>query len=159
MTTALESNAKTSWKTKPLTKVPSSERRYSSDDLIDAYLKGIKRQSDRERQLLIDTFGQNLSLAKEIGESFYKLLNSLSIPCHLLSIKAQDIFSFEILIAVPQKNYLSKKFDKVYVESIKEQNKRNNDNFTISFHFMPYKKNVIDENKIVTDGFNLSYAP
>ncbi|MBD3330272.1 hypothetical protein GF354_01945 [Candidatus Peregrinibacteria bacterium] len=145
------SSSTNSWKEAPI------KKRFSADDLIDAYFRGREDEvADREK-ILMEKLVANLDKAKEISEDFFKYLIEKKYSCKYLKLRATDVTHFDAIFVIEQKDYIKESFKRVYAKSRKVKENINGDTFCYSFSFMPFSK-YISEDEFLSDGYFLDYG-
>lgn len=139
-------------------KTPSEEERelYSSDDLLNAYLKGQKNIIQKLGGKAANEFMNYLNDAKRISEGLFKILLSHGIECKCMFLKINGANDFESLYIAPCNDYISPQFREIYKLFLLEEEKVNKDSFHYSFSIMP-DSDHINRNALSSDGYILRY--
>lgn len=131
---------------------------YSTDQVIEAYVIGKERGKTEERKLLGKIFKSNIKKAVSFSEEKYKgMINVFN--CHPTAMKMRilSISSFEVLIVLPEREYLSDEIEKIYSYLIEAMTSINGPDFNWSFMLMS-NTSALNEEAIESDGFTLNYA-
>ena len=129
---------------------------YSADDVINAYLAGKKKGFDEHKQILLEKFSSNLSIAQAKGSELFEFLSSMNIKIFHLFLKPSSITNFSILCVVGQDDFLSEKISEAYEKTIEEKKKVRSGTFGMEFSFMP--DGNINSKKIASDGYIFKYG-
>lgn len=134
-----------------------SEKWYSEDDLnneiIEAYKNFEKNLRNEIEKKLLDKQG----LAKEVCEKIYHSLNAeKGIKCKKVYLRTNSLISFEAIVVIPEKAFLSDYFNKAYEISFKIAQSYQKSDFNFDFNFMPSNRRI-NATSLLIDGFNLSY--
>ncbi len=131
---------------------------YSSDDLINAYLKGKDDQRGAEERILMKALSDNVNKSTTVIENFAKQIKeSFGVTVKGINLKIQRISYLEFLFVVDSSSYLSDDFKKVYDLSKEIKAEHNSDTLCITLTFMPDKKSI-DMDAIHSDGYILEYV-
>lgn len=71
-------------------------------------------------------------------------------------IKSEGIGDFDVMIAVPQNNYLSEDFERFYVKANEIESKSNSPEFRLNIRFINGSK-PINEEKLSCDGYKIRF--
>tara|TARA_R110002050_G_scaffold33007_2_gene84476 strand:- start:67037 stop:67513 length:477 start_codon:yes stop_codon:yes gene_type:complete len=136
----------------------NGEQTFSSDDMIDAYLKGKKDLVTQNQQTLLDKLESNLKLAKDYSENIYNSINSQGFNCELLRLNIQDIYNFKTIFLINEDDFCNDKFLTIYEESIEIKKELiKNPTFEFTTVFTPNSEDI-DVKSMLADGYNLSYG-
>ena len=155
MNTILE-KSNVDWQIRPIKEEKGYET-YSSDDLIDAYLKGRKDAADSDRQMRFEKLESNLDKAKELSEKLIGIINKEGFNCNIIKLKIKDIYNFSSIFLVNEDDYLKDEFLKIYKRSIQLKREVNSDTtFDFNTIFAPINSDV-EINNMLADGYIFSY--
>ncbi len=154
--TVTKKKERVDWDIEPV-KTIRGESYYTSDQLINAYLKGKDFQKSKDEQVFIRELTINLEKAKELATTIFSLISERKFDCKIVRLKIKDIYSFTAIFVVDSKDYCSSEFREIYESSI-QLKKANNDSDTFEFStiFTPFN-DKLEEGKLRADGFTLSY--
>lgn len=130
---------------------------YSSDDLIDAYLKGRKDAANIDKQMRLEKLGENLEKAKSLSVHLFESIKKQGFSCSSIKLKIKDIYHYSSIFLVSEDDYINDDFLKIYSESIKikkEANKEKTFDFTTVFAPM---NSDIELNNMLADGYIFTY--
>lgn len=144
------------WLVRPRIEV-KEEKRYSADELIDAYFKGRKDQFEENKKILVETFSTHLDKAKNVCVEFFQKLEQNDIECSFVTLRALTISHFDAIFIVPKEKFVSLDFDAVYRMAREKKKEVNTNTFSFSFSFMPLTK-TLNEGRMLTDGYILKYV-
>jgi len=137
---------------------PKSVGTYSNDDLIDAYLKGRRDQSNADKKLQEKKFEENLKKSTSIFERLYEYINNSKFNCSTIHLKIKNIYQYSAIFVVDEKDFCNDNFQKIYKRSIDIKKNENKDNtFDITIIFTPNNKHL-DKKTMKADGYTLSYG-
>ena len=146
----------TSWELEPsLSK--AKEERFSTDDMINAYLKGKEAQKNENEKIRMEKFSNNIELAQSISEEFFRMLDNKGIKCKFVTLRPKSIFDFDSIFLVSESDFVSPDFEEIYTLAREKCSSVNSDTFNLSFSFIPYSKNV-NKNRLLSDGYVLTYG-
>ena len=129
---------------------------FSSNDLINAYLKGIEEGGIQQRKALKRLLNENLDKAYDHTSQIIKELKKRNFGFHSALLKIHDWDEFEVLIIVPQEDFLDEGFLEIYNLLPKYEKDFEEDTYQINFSFVDFDKSL-DESKVEADGFLLEY--
>lgn len=132
------------------------EKLFSSDHVIDAYLKGKNDGLEQQQRLVIKKLVSNIDKSgKDTTQilSFFKKEGFNPISA-FLRVNSWDDFS--ILIVLPQEEFLDDKILSVYNFLSKLENKVSEDMYQIQVSICDTEEHI-DENYVRSDGFALKY--
>lgn len=129
---------------------------YTGDNLVDAYLKGKQDGKDEIIKSLIGQFKTNVETAASVSEKLYATAERKKIHFRSIHLKADSTNKFSALFVAEQKDFISDKFRDILISARKLKNQTENENFYISFSFMPDSGNL-NEKSLNADGFFLKY--
>jgi hypothetical protein len=132
------------------------DKLFSSDHVIDAYLKGKNDGLEQQQRLIIEKLVSNINKAGKNTTDILSFLKKkkLSPISAYLRINSWDDFS--ILVILPQKEFLDKKMLSVYDYISELENKVDEDMYHIQVSVCDTEDNI-DENYVRSDGFALKY--
>ncbi|MEX0810843.1 MAG: hypothetical protein WD048_01420 [Chitinophagales bacterium] len=146
-----EINAPTNWEF-----TSHKEKLFSSDHVIDAYLKGKNESLEEAQKLVLEKLVKNINKAgkhtKQVLHHFNK--NNLNPISAFLKINSWD--DFTIMVVLPHDEFLSKKIISVYEFVSEFENKVSEDLYHIQITICDSDGNL-DENYIRSDGFVLKH--
>lgn len=132
-------------------------RWYSQDDLNNEIVMAYKNFKKSLQDDIKATFTKNLNLAKEISEEIFESLNNeKNIVCNKIYLKPNSVVSYEAIILISEKTFLSDLFTKAYKIAFGICNNYQKDSFTFDFNFMPSSRRV-NSKALVADGYYLSF--
>ncbi len=144
------------WQISPI-KHEKGKDTYSSDDLIDAYLKGRKDAANNDKQMRLEKLEANLKKAKTLSVNLYNSILKQGFNCNTIKLKIKDIYHYSSIFLVQEDDYIKDDFLNIYIESIKikkEANKNKTFDFTIVFAPM---NTEVEFNNMLADGYIFSY--
>jgi hypothetical protein len=130
---------------------------FSSNDLIDAYLHGKKRQADLDKMILIEKLGTNLNRAKRIAEEMYDFILQEGFRCTGVKMKIKDISRYILMFLIDENDMCDNRFDIIYDKSISKKIEHNSlETFDISIVFVQHTASF-SMDAALSDGFILTY--
>lgn len=132
------------------------EKMFSSDHVIDAYLKGKNDGLEQHQRLIFEKLVSNIDKAgKDTSEILtYLKKNKFNPLAAYLRINSWDDFS--ILIILPEKEFLDKSMLSVYDQISILENKVQEDMYHIQISISD-TEDQIDDNYVRSDGFALKH--
>jgi hypothetical protein len=125
---------------------------FTADDLLDAYTSG----KEEHHRILKKAFQSNISAVIDLSDALLSTLSKNNISCTRAFIKPEGLETFSALFFVPEKDALSKAFDKIYKEAEKIRGKAENNDLYVDFAFVPFT-DYIDEDMVNADGYTIKY--
>lgn len=145
------------WTVRPV-KDDKVQKKYSEDDMIDAYLKGKREQANSEKQMQLEKLKDNINIVTDIAESLKQEISKNSFNCSDIRLRIKSIFRYSLIFVVNEDDFCNDNFLKIYEYSIdlkKEKNK--SDTFDVNIIFTPENENF-ELDCLLADGYNLSYG-
>lgn len=133
-------------------------RLYSTDTVIDAYLKGKKDGLDEQQKAIQNIFAGNYRKSSQNTSELYKFLTSIDIIPVSAHLKFNSFVSFEVIVLLTEDDFLSNKMDKVYTWCREFQNRVEEDSYRVCFSFIDFLEGF-DFTQLISDGFNARYNP
>jgi hypothetical protein len=137
-----------------------NENYYSSDKVIDAYLQGKKEGLEQAQKAVFTLLENNLNKCHQLTSkiiAFLKIRKFSPLNAYL-RILSFDVF--EILITIPEKEFLDDHFLAIYEEVSQIERTERSDFFNVTFTFSDSGVHF-DEKHLQSDGFifkNKQYA-
>lgn len=137
---------------------PSREGKYTENDVIDAYLKGKKTGLESHQRALVKTLNENVDKCGSYTEEVIKYLNGLEITPKDVFLRINKFDLLNVLICVPEKDFLSEKFFAVYdfITGFEDEKNSLNDTFSLEFSFLDFQDNYC-MSTINGDGYILRF--
>jgi hypothetical protein len=136
-----------------------AEKWYSEDDLNNEIIEAYKNFEKKLREEIIKSLNEKLSVAKTICENIYHALNEAKdIKCKKIYLRTNSLISFEAIIVIPEKPYLSDAFTKAYEIAFEQTQGHQRNDFSFDFNFMPSTRHI-NASVLISDGFQLSFQP
>jgi len=134
----------------------SEDKLFSTDHIIDAYLKGKNEGLEQQERLIIEKLISNIDKSgKHTTQVINHLLKKgLNPTAAFLKINSWD--NFETLIIISEKDFLSTKMLKVYEYISKLESKVSEDMYYLQISFHSKDENI-DEESIRSDGYILKH--
>jgi len=136
---------------------PSSEN-YTSDEVIDAYLKGKEDGLNQHKVVLMEKLKSNLLKTVTHRNQLYEFLYKHSFTPETSFLKISSVYEFQILIIIPEKEYLKESFLETYKYASEIEKKVHDDTYNVFFSFT----NSIDElndDCLRSEGYLLQHIP
>jgi hypothetical protein len=134
-------------------------RWYSEDELNNEIIQAYKNFEKSLKQEIKITFLAKLGIAKEVSEKIYHSLNAQkNIKCKRVYLRPNSLISYEAIIVIPEKAYLSDAFSKAYEIAFEVAKGYQKTDFNFDFNFMPSTRHI-NATALLADGFNLSFQP
>ena len=118
----------------------SREGNYTENDVIDAYLKGKKTGLENYQKTLVRALNENVDKCGEYTEEIIKHLHSLGIQSKDAFLRINKYDLFNVLVCVPEKDFIDEKFFSVYdfVTEFEDQLNSSDGTFAIEFSFLDF---------------------
>lgn len=130
---------------------------YSEDELSNAIIEAYKNFETTFRNQLFQNLKEKMDVAKEVCEKIYYALNeSKNLQCQKVFLRPNSLISFEAIIVIPEKIFLSDAFKSAYEIAFGVVEGYQKPDFNFDFNFMPATKHI-NHSALVADGFNLSF--
>ena len=134
----------------------SKDKYYTCDEVLDAYLHGKKKGLENLQKIVLKTLSDNINKTGNYTSELINILkqNGFNPEAAFLKIISWD--NFKILITVPEKEYLSEKYLRIYEYISKFEDNVNNELYKIEISFVD--TNGLDVNCVQSDGFILKHT-
>jgi len=132
------------------------EKLFSSDHVIDAYLKGKNEGLEHAQRLVIEKLIANIDKSGKNTRRILEFLKQISINPISAFLKINSWDDFSILIILPQSDYLGDKIILAYnfISELEEEVTEEFYHLQVSFCDT---EDTIDSNSIRSDGFVLKH--
>ncbi len=134
-----------------------SEGGFTSDDLINAYIKGVEDHAKKAKKNLEKRFANNLTNAQNLSADFIESMIEKGFDIKYAQLKFVTIESFKIILFISKKLYLSDKILELYNNLSSSFARINSEKFHMSFNIMPDDKKLNRE-RILSDGYIFTYG-
>ena len=136
---------------------PDKDLLFSSDHVIEAYLKGKDDGQRTETSLATDQISKNLQKSAELTAGIFEKLRSLNFSPQDAFLKIASQKFYEILITLPENEFLSDKILDVYnfLGELQQENASNYYNIDVTLCPISEELNI---SCLTADGFILRYA-
>ena len=134
-----------------------SEGGFTSDDLINAYLKGVEDHAKKAKKDLEKRFKANLNKAQKLSGDFIESMIDKGFDIKSAQLKFITIESFKIILFVSKKLYLSDKILELYNNLSSSFAGVNSEKFHMSLNIMP-ADNKLNRERILSDGYIFTYG-
>lgn len=133
------------------------DKLFSSDHVIEAYLKGKKEGLEQAQKLILDKLVENVNNSGDytteiLGHFKKKGFHPVST---FLKIISWD--NFKILITLPEKEFISNKIIKIYDFISDYENKVNKELYHLEITLTDINEDTFDTNCLRSDGFVLKH--
>lgn len=132
------------------------DKLFSSDYVIDAYLKGKNDGLEQQQRLIIDKLVSNINKAGKNTTDILSFLKKKKLNPISAYLRINSWDDFSILIILSKEEFLDKKMLIVYDYISELENKVDEDMYHIQVTFCDTEDNL-DENYIRSDGFSLKH--
>lgn len=131
----------------------------SNDDFanaqIDAYVQGRKDEADQVRKFVVAQIKSNTELAAKLAKQVLAYLKAKGFHPGVTRLRIVELDRLDILIEVPEQEFLSKKFLSVYTLANKLEKEHRSDVFNIAFSFLG-NGGKVDDAHLRSDGFTFT---
>jgi len=132
------------------------DKLFSSDHVIDAYLKGKNDGLEQQQRLIIEKLVSNINKAGKDTTNILSFLKKKKLNPISAYLRINSWDDFSILVILPQEEFLGKKILIVYDYISELENKVDEDMYHIQVSLCDSADNI-DENYIRSDGFALKH--
>ncbi|MBT1689114.1 hypothetical protein [Dawidia soli] len=132
------------------------ERLWSSDTVIDAYLKGKKDGLDDHQKALQSVFAKNFEKSGKSTAKLFAFLSQQEITPISAHLKIDSLFSFEVVVLLNEADFLGEKMPGVYNWCITLQKEEEEESFRICFSFIDVMDGF-DFEQLRSDGFRAKF--
>ncbi|MBL0049677.1 MAG: hypothetical protein IPP32_16465 [Bacteroidetes bacterium] len=129
---------------------------FTSDFVIDAYIKGKSDGIGQKEKLIQEKFSTNLKKLSTNTSELITFLKSKKIPVTDVFLKVNSWSTFNLLVIVPRKDFTSSKVTSVYNYISDLEVKEENDLFRFQISILS-AGDKINTGSINADGFRLKY--
>ncbi len=133
-----------------------SEKLFSSDHVIDAYMKGQKSGLEQAQRLILEKLVSNINKASNNTTTIIDFIRKKSFNPIAAYLKINSFDDFAVLIVLPQLEFIDKKIFSVYDFISVLENKEKEELYQIQISICDTEDNI-DENYVVSEGFNLKH--
>jgi hypothetical protein len=133
------------------------EKLYSSDVVINAYIQGKQEGLEQAQKAIFEQLKLNILTSENDTLEIINYLQRKSfnpISAHL-KLTSWDVL--EVLITLPENEFVNNKVLQVYDYIEKYENKINKDMYCLTFNLTDYS-DKLDEKSLVSDGYLFKYA-
>jgi len=134
---------------------------FSSDKVIDAYMMGKKEGLEQAQKAMFSLLEKNLVKCHQLTSKISTILKKHKFNPVNAYLRIQSFDVFEVLITLPEKEFLADEFLFIYDEINQIETKESSDLFNVTFSFSDCGVDF-DEKNLKSDGFtlkNITYAP
>jgi len=132
------------------------DERYGPNQMIGSFNAGIKTGFDRIAALADQQFEENRQKAGVLTRSVLEELTSKSFHPEFARLKIASWDEFEVLIALPKKEFLSDALLPLFDFTTELEQRVTDASFSIVFHFFGKGENY-NEKKVLSDGYLYSH--
>ncbi|TAF74431.1 MAG: hypothetical protein EAZ53_09330 [Bacteroidetes bacterium] len=132
------------------------EKLFSSDHVIDAYLKGQKSGLEQAQRLILEKLVSNINKSGKNTTAILDFIRKKKFNPISAYLKINSFDDFAILIVLPQSEFIDKKIFSIYDFISELENKENEDLYHIQVSICDTEEGI-DENYVRSDGFNLKH--
>jgi hypothetical protein len=132
------------------------DKLFSSDHVIDAYLKGKNDGLEQQQRLIIEKLVSNINKAGKNTSDILSFLRKKKLNPISAYLRINSWDDFSVLIILPQDEFLDKKMISVYNYISELENKVDEEMYHIQVSFCDTEDNI-DENYVRSDGFALKH--
>ncbi|WP_438946757.1 hypothetical protein [Sediminibacterium sp.] len=133
-----------------------SEKFYSANEMISAYLKGKEEAKGEELEKLNQELNSNLRLATVIAEDLLRTLEENHINLVGIHLKAVSIRNFEFLFVVSEESFNSADFKNAYKITHKVKSQYRSSDVNLEFSYLGRNQGISDD-CLIADGYFLHY--
>lgn len=150
MQNKISSSQNNTWKS-----VIDEKKSFSTDDMIDAYEKGLKDGVEKLIEVKRNKLLTNLLSAQEKAELFFDLINKEDEICSSVYLRISNESKFDLLYAIKDQIFFQPKLSReIYSKSIEFELS----NKFINISFIPNIKDL-NINRLTADNYLFSYEP
>lgn len=135
----------------------TTDRLYTSDHVIDAYIEGKTVGADEERKILMKSMNDNIDAAGKYAQDVLNELKNVfgfnTLSAHL---KIDGVSDFKILVFLHSKDFLTDRMLDVYSRIFDMEQNAETDYFRIHTSF-GNTKNTINDDVLISDGYCLHF--
>jgi hypothetical protein len=132
------------------------DKLFSSDHVIDTYLKGKNDGLEQQQRLIIEKLVSNINKAGKNTSDILSFLRKKKLNPISAYLRINSWDDFSVLIILPQDEFLDKKMISVYNYISELENKVDEEMYHIQVSFCDTEDNI-DENYVRSDGFALKH--
>ncbi len=132
------------------------EKLFSSDHVIDAYLKGKSEGLEQQQKLVVEKLISNINKSGKYTNEILSFLKKKKFNPTSAYLRINSWDDFSILIVLPQKEFLDKKILIAYNFITELESKVKEDMYNAEVMICD-TEDKIDENYIRSDGFALKH--
>ena len=129
---------------------------FTSDDVINAYIRGRKDGLSAKERAVYNQIQSNVVKSAEDVEKLIQLLQKMGFSPTSAHLKINSIDCLEVLVTVPESDFLSDNFSKVYEYLYGFEAANASEDFTIHYSFVDHTGNLNLET-ITSEGYIFSH--
>jgi hypothetical protein len=133
----------------------TKDKYFTCDDVLEAYLHGKKAGLEDFKKLLLINLSDNINKTGNYTSDIIKHIRKEGFKPESTYLKIETWNFFKILITLPEKEYLSKKFLQIYNFISKFEEKVNGELYRLEISFV--ETTGLDESFVQSDGFILKH--
>ncbi|WAC10937.1 hypothetical protein [Dyadobacter pollutisoli] len=133
---------------------PENEKFFSSDHVIDAYMKGRKDGVKDERALIIDKIKSNVTSSSAVTHAAFNEIRRLGFSPISAYLKISDWAIYNILITIPESEFLDDRILEVYSVLSKIEDNFKNDYYSVHISLCDIGDDF-SEKCVTIDGYGL----
>jgi hypothetical protein len=131
---------------------PDKDKLFSSDHVVDAYMKGREEGLEQSQKLIVDKLISNINKAGKHARNAVTFLSKNKIEYKDAYLKVESWDDLTIMIVLPEREFLSDKMLKVYNYVSSLEDKVSEDLYHLQFDICD-TSGQIDEDCLNSDGF------
>jgi len=134
----------------------SEDKLFSTDHVIDAYLKGKNEGLEQQQRLIIEKLVSNIDKSGKYTTEVINFLKKKKLKPIAAFLKINSWDDFETLIIVPEKDFLNEKMLEVYKFISNLESRVSEDMYQLEISFCNQDEKI-DEDYIRSDGYVLKH--
>lgn len=131
---------------------PDKDKLFSSDQVVDAYMKGRKEGLRQSQKLIVDKLISNINKAGEHARKAIDFLTKNKIEYNGAYLKVDSWDDLSVMIVLPEREFLSDKMLKVYDHISVLEDTVSEDLYNLQFEICD-TSGQIDEDCLNSDGY------
>lgn len=133
------------------------EDAHTSDDLINAYLRGKEEGRKENERILLEHIRIQIAKTQRIAESVFEIAKGAKLTLKTMYLKAEDAARYKVLFVAKEKDFLNPEFRQLYIAARQLAQQEEAENFHFAFSFLPVPSKH-DAGCILSNGYFLEYG-
>ena len=132
-----------------------SDEKFTSNQVIKAYKKGVEKGSKQLPQEFMKRFEQHLQRAFLITERLVTRIIKKRIPVYSIHLKAHSFNSFETAFIIDPNYYDSDDYMSLFSDTLNYEQSQSSEDIQVSFLYIPMRDDKV-KSRLLSDDFRFT---